>query len=145
MGEVVRVSIEFSGADPCRVRRSRKMAQSARLTRASVLAVSALGVGAFPACTKAPAQSGAEAPHDPAASSPAASAQAPAPVGVSLAQTYAAFFPIGAAVNSTPLHSHADLLAQHFNSITAENEMKFESLEKTEGKFDYAAADEMVA
>ena len=63
----------------------------------------------------------------------------------SLAQKYAAFFPIGAAVNSRTLHTHADLLAQHFNSITAENEMKFESLEKTEGNFDYSAADEMVA
>ena len=37
------------------------------------------------------------------------------------------------------------MLTRHFSSITAENEMKFESLEATESAFDYAAADAMVA
>ncbi|HEU4581760.1 MAG TPA: endo-1,4-beta-xylanase [Polyangiaceae bacterium] len=67
------------------------------------------------------------------------------PASPGLAQRYQAFFPIGAAVNSTTLRSHADLLARHFDSITAENEMKFESLQPTEGQFEFAAADEMVA
>ncbi|WP_437821859.1 endo-1,4-beta-xylanase [Sorangium sp. So ce1078] len=40
--------------------------------------------------------------------------------------------------------THAALLKTHFNSITAENEMKFESLQRTEGNFSYDAADRMV-
>lgn len=87
--------------------------------------------GAVLSCTKAPASAAPET--------------APSPPRPSLAKQYANLFPIGAAVNSGTLRSHADLLAQHFNSITAENEMKFESLEPTEGHFDYAAADEMVS
>jgi endo-1,4-beta-xylanase len=63
----------------------------------------------------------------------------------SLHEKYAAFFPIGAAVDPTSLDTHAALLERHFNSITTENEMKFESVEKTEGNFDYASADRTVA
>jgi endo-1,4-beta-xylanase len=67
------------------------------------------------------------------------------PETVSLAQKYAALFPIGAAVDPQSIHTHAELLKRHFNSITTENEMKFESVHKEEGKFDYAAADQAVA
>jgi len=63
----------------------------------------------------------------------------------SLARRYEALFPIGAAVDPTARQTHAALLEQHFNSVTAENEMKFESLERTEGTFDYAEADALVA
>ena len=94
------------------------------------LIVCAALAGSALSCSKAPASA------EPAA------AQPPSP---GLAQQYEAFFPIGAAVNSTTLHSHADLLARHFASITAENEMKFESVEPTEGHFNYGAGDEMVA
>ncbi|HVZ32073.1 MAG TPA: endo-1,4-beta-xylanase [Polyangiaceae bacterium] len=105
------------------------------------------------ACSKPPATAGSFTPESaaPTSATPVAaeaaspSAAAPAAAANSLARKYAPFFPIGAAVNSETLHTHADLLAQQFDSITAENEMKFESLEKTEGKFDYASADEMVA
>jgi endo-1,4-beta-xylanase len=67
------------------------------------------------------------------------------PVGPSLAVKYAELFPIGAAVDPGSIQTHAPLLKQHFNSITLENEMKFESLEKTEGAFDFTLADSMVA
>jgi GH35 family endo-1,4-beta-xylanase len=72
------------------------------------------------------------APQAPAA--PAAPAQQPE--GPSLARKYDSLFPIGAAVDPTSLQTHAPLLQQHFNSVTPENEMKFESLERTEGAFD---------
>ena len=63
----------------------------------------------------------------------------------SLSEKYAPLFPLGAAVDSGSIKSHEALLERHFNSITAENEMKFESLEATEGVFDYSTADAMVA
>jgi endo-1,4-beta-xylanase len=43
------------------------------------------------------------------------------------------------------LLSHADLLERHFNSLTAENEMKWLLIEPTRGKFEFDAADKMVA
>ncbi len=62
-----------------------------------------------------------------------------------LATKYAGYFPIGAAVNSTTYTTHAPLLKAHFNSITTENEMKFDALEPTEGNFSYATADAIVS
>jgi endo-1,4-beta-xylanase len=82
------------------------------------------------------------APEAPAASE-APQQQQPEPP--SLAQKYASLFPIGAAVDPTSRETHAPLLEQHFNSVTAENEMKFESVEPLEGVFDYAEADRLVA
>lgn len=61
-----------------------------------------------------------------------------------LAEKYASYFPIGAAVDSQSYMTHAALLKTHFNSVTAENEMKFESLQRTEGSFSYDAADRIV-
>lgn len=62
----------------------------------------------------------------------------------SLGQKYAALFPIGAAVDSQSYMTHAALLTKHFTSITPENEMKFESLQRNEGQFTYDAADRIV-
>jgi endo-1,4-beta-xylanase len=53
-------------------------------------------------------------------------------------------FRIGAAVNPKTLATHADLLKHHFNSVTAENEMKFESLQPVEGQFTFEAADQLI-
>ncbi|WP_438038948.1 endo-1,4-beta-xylanase [Sorangium sp. So ce128] len=61
-----------------------------------------------------------------------------------LAEKYASLFPIGAAVDSQSYMTHATLLKTHFNSITAENEMKFESLQRNENSFTYDAADRIV-
>jgi endo-1,4-beta-xylanase len=61
-----------------------------------------------------------------------------------LSQKYADYFPIGAAVNSGTYVTHAALLTQHFNSITTEDEMKFDALEPTEGAFHYNIADNIV-
>ncbi|WP_437611600.1 endo-1,4-beta-xylanase [Sorangium sp. So ce834] len=62
-----------------------------------------------------------------------------------LADRYKNYFPIGAAVDSQSYMTHAALLKTHFNSVTAENEMKFESLQRTEGNFTYDAADRIVS
>jgi len=61
-----------------------------------------------------------------------------------LGDKYASYFPIGAAVDSKSYMTHAPLLTRHFKSITPENEMKFESLQPTQGMFTYAAADRIV-
>lgn len=62
----------------------------------------------------------------------------------SFAEQYKDYFTIGAAVNRRTIHSSKDLLLQHFNSITAENEMKPEHLQPEEGKFNFDVADQFV-
>ena len=56
---------------------------------------------------------------------------------------------IGTAVNATALNDASDpqyrrLAATEFSSVTAENAMKWESLEPTRGTYDWAAADQLV-
>ena len=59
----------------------------------------------------------------------------------SLAQAYEKYFKIGAAVSPRQIEAHSDLLCRHFNSLTPENEMKYERTEPEEGKFRFEAAD----
>ena len=63
----------------------------------------------------------------------------------SLQQKYQGYFMLGAAANHLTYISHAPLLEQHFNSMTTENEMKFESLQPQQNQFDYSVADPMLA
>ena len=72
----------------------------------------------------------------------------PAPTddpSLSLHQRFADHFPIGAAVDAGSITTHSDLLAPHFNSITAENEMKFDALHPSEDSFQFETADAIVA
>ena len=62
----------------------------------------------------------------------------------SLYQKYATYFPIGAAVDSQSYTTHAPVLKTHFNSVTCENEMKWDALEPTENSFSYGTADAIV-
>ncbi|WP_028610056.1 endo-1,4-beta-xylanase [Paenibacillus harenae] len=54
-------------------------------------------------------------------------------------------FLIGAAVNPKTLVTQRELLTHHFNSITAENEMKFESLHPAEDRYTFTDADRLMA
>ncbi len=54
-------------------------------------------------------------------------------------------FRIGAAVNPRTIRTQENLLAHHFNSITAENEMKFVSLHPAEGTYTFEESDQLVA
>ncbi|MDQ0231185.1 endo-1,4-beta-xylanase [Metabacillus malikii] len=63
----------------------------------------------------------------------------------SLYEVYQQHFHIGAAVNPVTLKSQKELLIKHFNSLTAENEMKFESLQPEEGVFTFDNADNLIA
>ncbi len=60
-----------------------------------------------------------------------------------LGEYYEDHFAIGAAIDSQ-YNDYTALLSKHFNSVTAENEMKFSSLQPSEGNFNYGTADQMV-
>lgn len=61
-----------------------------------------------------------------------------------LKELFADDFKIGAAVNPLTIRTQEPLLARHFNSITAENEMKFVSLHPEEGSYTFEDADRLV-
>ena len=63
----------------------------------------------------------------------------------SVYQSLQGFFAVGAAVSQVRIQGEkAFLLTKHFNSITSENDMKWSSLQPTEGNFTFAAADAQV-
>jgi endo-1,4-beta-xylanase len=64
----------------------------------------------------------------------------------SVSETYAALFPIGAAVFAGDLSGpHAQLLAKHYSSITSENDMKWDATEPNPGAFSFTNSDPQVA
>lgn len=62
----------------------------------------------------------------------------------SLAEVYKDYFAIGAAINQNTIVSGKELLINHFNSLTAENEMKPENLQPKENQFTFEVADQFV-
>jgi endo-1,4-beta-xylanase len=64
----------------------------------------------------------------------------------SLYKSLADYFPVGVAIWKGDLEGeHAVLVKKHFNSITSENDMKFESIQPSEGNFTFDAADAQVS
>lgn len=63
----------------------------------------------------------------------------------SLYKEYEDYFLMGAAVNPLTIKSQKELIIKHFNSLTAENEMKFESLQPEEGTFTFDQADQLLS
>ncbi len=63
----------------------------------------------------------------------------------SLAKAYEKYFKIGGTVSPSWIAPHHDLILQHFNSLTAENDMKYEPTEPEEGHFRFDGADAVVA
>ena len=61
----------------------------------------------------------------------------------SLHEYFSEYFAIGAAIDTT-YNNYAALLTKHFNSVTAEDQMKFDALQPSEGNFTYGTADQMV-
>ncbi|WP_028508830.1 endo-1,4-beta-xylanase [Ruminococcus sp. NK3A76] len=62
---------------------------------------------------------------------------------LSLAAAYNDYFKIGAAVSSYTAGVFKDILGQHFNSITPENELKYSETEPEEGRFTFEEADKI--
>jgi endo-1,4-beta-xylanase len=64
----------------------------------------------------------------------------------SLGQVLSPYVFVGAAVNATTISGvHGDLLSKHFNSITSENDMKWDATEASEGTFTFTNADAQVS
>ncbi len=64
----------------------------------------------------------------------------------SIYETLSYYFPVGAEVDTTTISGvHAQLLTKHFNSIVSGNDMKWSSVEPTEGTFTFATADTEVS
>jgi endo-1,4-beta-xylanase len=63
----------------------------------------------------------------------------------SVYQSWSGYFRVGAAISASDISGpHAELLKKHFNSITAGNDMKWATLQPTEGVFNYGPADALV-
>ncbi|OMF69087.1 endo-1,4-beta-xylanase [Paenibacillus glucanolyticus] len=62
-----------------------------------------------------------------------------------LKEMFADDFLIGAAVNPQTIETQEELLSYHFNSITAENEMKFVSVHPAEDTYTFEDADKLAA
>lgn len=60
-----------------------------------------------------------------------------------LHSVYKEFFDIGAAVNLKTIETQKDVLTTHYNSLTAENDMKFERIHPSEGVYTFEAADKI--
>lgn len=60
-----------------------------------------------------------------------------------LKEKYKDYFKIGAAVSPRTIVTHAELLTKHFNSLTCDNAMKYSSVCKAPGSYDFAAADQV--
>lgn len=58
-----------------------------------------------------------------------------------LKDKYESYFKIGTAVNIRTIKTHEELLRQHFNNITFENEMKYSSVCRAPGEYNFTAAD----
>jgi len=64
----------------------------------------------------------------------------------SIYQTLADYFPVGAEIDLSDISGpHAQLLTKHFNSVVSGNDMKWSSVEATEGQYTYATADQEVS
>ena len=62
----------------------------------------------------------------------------------SLQEAYTDLFRIGAAVSTETLRREQEFVARHYNSLTAENQMKFEEIHPEEDRYTFEAADEIV-
>ena len=62
----------------------------------------------------------------------------------SLHRVYQDYFPIGAAVTPEVIQSCSNLIIKHFNSITAEDHMKFQNIHPQETVYDFENADKIV-
>jgi len=92
------------------------------------------------------AEPGPAADPEPAAAEPAKPAEPSVQTDIpSLAEAYADYFPIGAAI--TPEQTQglmAELLKKHVNMVVAENVMKPSIIQPTEGQFRFEQADKII-
>lgn len=63
---------------------------------------------------------------------------------ISLKEKYKDYFKVGAAVNSWTVKSHADILINHFNCITCENEMKYSGVARSKDQYNFSYTDSIM-
>ena len=89
---------------------------------------------------------GEPSPSEPTAAKQMAAEPATA---TGLRHAFAPYFLLGTALNQAQISgaesSIQPLLAQHFNSLTAANLLKWENIEPVEGQFDFSGSDALVA
>jgi endo-1,4-beta-xylanase len=105
---------------------------------------------AFPLLAAAPLFGEATANSSAAPASPAVAAYAPvAPASTTLKGTFKDAFLVGVALNAAQFSDSdartTELIAKEFNCATAENAMKWESLEPKNGQFRFTEADRFIA
>ena len=66
------------------------------------------------------------------------------PTSTLLKDVYKDYFSIGTAVTSQNISKYSELLP-HFNSVTAEYQMKWGQIEKKEGEFTYSSSDSIIS
>lgn len=64
---------------------------------------------------------------------------------MTLKDKYSDYFLVGAAVNTSTIKTHKDLILREFNSITCENEMKYGELTQDGVTYDFSDADKIAA
>ncbi len=67
------------------------------------------------------------------------------PIIPRLHEAFSDSFDIGAAVNVRTIQTAEALISEHYNSITAENEMKFERVHPAEDRYSFEEADQIAA
>ena len=63
---------------------------------------------------------------------------------MTIKERYKDYFKVSVEVNTKTIHSHRDIILNHFNSVTCENEMKYEGVCDNDGKYNFTNADEIV-
>ncbi len=63
---------------------------------------------------------------------------------MSLYEKFNEYFNVGVAVNERTIKSHKEIIVPQFNVLTAENEMKFESVSPSLGVYDFTKADKIL-
>lgn len=61
-----------------------------------------------------------------------------------LKDVYADYFPIGAAVAQYSIDNFGNDLMKHFNSISAENDMKWATIHPAEDRYNFTVADQLI-
>ncbi|MBN1439366.1 MAG: endo-1,4-beta-xylanase [Anaerolineales bacterium] len=120
---------------------------TAVLLLAALAACAPAAATATATATAKPKPTAVPATDTPAPTSTPTATSTPLPIESypSLYQTLADYFPVGAALEPAQLDGerHVALLTHHFNSLTAENVMKPESIGPSEGTFNWTGADRL--
>ncbi len=110
-----------------------------KLSKLTLISMLAFGLGFCGCSANIPAENGSET----TGTTTATEKKAPEKIwkDTNLHEAYADYFDIGVALSANSYNKYYNGVYENFSTITAENEMKWESIEKTEGNFTFENAD----